>query len=55
MLRTVSFDQMWLSQGVTPDGNYGKVKYNYDRVFNTETQQHMMFDGAMKPIVEGVM
>ena len=42
-------------QGITPEGGYGKVKYNYDRVFNTNTQQADIFGKAMKPIVEGVM
>lgn len=31
------------------------MKYNYDRVFNTNTVQADIFEKAMKPIVEGVM
>ena len=41
--------------GIKPDGSMGKVKYNFDRCFPSETMQNAMFDEAVEPIVADVM
>lgn len=41
--------------GTMADGTHGKVKFNFDKIFNSDTKQVTIFESAVKPIVQGVM
>ena len=44
-----------LLKGTNSTASSGSSKFNYDQVFDSDSQQSLIYERAVKPIVEGVM
>ena len=43
-------------KGTDPEtGQYGSIKYNFDRVFDPNSTQREVYDEAIIPIIESVL